>query len=155
MQQTHWTYKGSSEFDIPDGAFGFIYQIQSLLDSKKYIGKKFLTAAKTTRKQVLKKDGTKTLKKKKSRVESNWCVYMGSCKPLIADIEKFGKENYQFEIICFGFTKGQVNTLEMIAQIKADVMIDDSYYNDAVGSGHFRGVKFTDQLKDIIRDIKI
>jgi len=155
MQQTHWTYKGSSEFDIPDGAFGFIYQIRSLIDGKKYIGKKFLTAAKTTRKQVLKKDGTKTLKKKKSRVESNWCVYMGSCKPLIADIEKFGKENYQFEIICFGFTKGQVNFAEEFIQMKAGVIFDDDYFNESVGPGRYRGIRFTDEFKKLLKNIKI
>lgn len=151
----HWTYKNQEDFEIPEGAFGFIYKISDLINGRKYIGRKYLTAAKTTTKRILKRDGTKTTKKKKSRVESDWKEYMGSCQPLLDAIKIHGKENFKFEIIAFGMTKGQVNMLEVVTQIKSDVIIDPSYYNDAVGSGQFRGIKFSEEFKNILREIKI
>lgn len=145
----HWTYQGSSDFDIPDGSYGFVYLITSLIDGRKYIGRKYLTKA--GKRSVKQKNGIR--KTKKVRLESDWSNYMGSCKPLLEDISKNGKENYTFEILAFGYTKGQVNTMEVWAQIKYGVMIDPLFYNDAVGSGQFRGVKWTDEFKDILRKL--
>ena len=96
-----WTYKDSPQFEIPENAFGFVYKIECLLPNQpksKYLGKKQLTASKIVSKRVLNKVGVKVTKKKKSRVESNWRDYMGSCKPLLEDIKRFGKENYKFTI---------------------------------------------------------
>jgi uncharacterized membrane protein len=108
---------------------------------------------KAAKRSVKLKNGTKKIRK--TMVESDWKTYMGSCKPLLEDISKNEKNNYKFEILSWGFTKGQVNSLEIICQIKAGVMTDDSYYNDAVGSGMFRGVKFTDEFRKIISEIDL
>lgn len=151
----HWTYQNQSEFEIPTGAFGFIYKITDIETGRKYIGRKYLTRAKTTSKRVLKKDGTKTTKTKKSRVESDWHDYMGSCLPLLDEIKKKGKDSFKFEIISFGFTRGQVNFLECWAQMKCDVLTDPAYYNDAIGSGQFRGIRFTDEFRKILKEIKL
>lgn len=160
-----WTYKNQVDFEIPTNAFGFVYKIEFVgkpllleqfgINKTKYIGRKYLTASKTVSKRVLKKDGTKTTKKKKSRVESNWRDYMGSCKPLLEDIKRLGSHHYKFEIIAFGETKGQVNFLEEYVQMCERVMIDDSYYNDSVGARGFIGVKFTESFKDILRGIEL
>lgn len=151
----HWIYNNREEFTIPENAFGFIYRIEDLESGKKYIGRKYLTRSKTVSKRVLKPNGTKITKKKKSRVESSWQEYTGSCKPLNDEISKKGKDKFKFEIICFGFTKGQVNFLECLVQMKCDVLTDPNYYNDAIGSGQFRGIKVNDQLKEIISEIKL
>jgi hypothetical protein len=148
-----WIYKGMEDFEIPSGAFGFVYKITSRLDGRKYIGRKYLTASKTTSKRVTLKSGIKKTQKKKSRVESNWRDYMGSCKPLLEDINRFGRENYQFEILAFAGTKGQVNFLECFFQMRENVLADDSYYNDAIGSGQFRGVKFDDGFKALLKEL--
>jgi len=148
----NWKYKGSEDFELPDGSFGFIYKITGP-DGRKYIGRKYLTAAKTTSKRVTLKTGVKVTKKKKSRVESNWKDYMGSCKPLLEDIKRLGSENFEFEILAFAQTKGQVNFLECYFQMRANVLGDDSYYNDAIGSGQFRGVKFDQAFKDFLRSV--
>lgn len=148
----HWTYKNQIEFEIPENAFGFIYRIEDVETGRKYIGRKYLTAAKTASKRITKKDGTKVTKKKKSRVESDWKCYTGSCKPLNEEIEKRGREKFKFEIISFGFTRGQVNFLECLIQMKCDVLTDPNYYNDAIGSGQFRGVKITEEFKEVIQE---
>ena len=148
-------YNGIETFAIPENAYGFVYLIEDLQTGMKYIGRKYLTASKIVSKRISKKDGTKTTKKRKTRVESNWKDYTGSCKPLNEEIKRKGKENFSFNILAFGFTKGQVNALEVICQIKANAIIDSMYYNDAVGSGMFRGVKFDDRIKDIIKGIII
>ena len=152
---SHWTYKEQSEFEIPEGAFGFVYQITNLQNGMKYIGRKYLTASKITSKRVSLKSGVKVTKKKKSRVESDWRGYTGACKPLNESISKLGKEKFQFSILAFGFTKGQVNFLEEFCQMRAGVMFDDSYYNDSIGSRGFIGVKFTNEFKEVLKEIEI
>lgn len=149
----NWKYKEETEFEIPEGSYGFIYKITSKVNGRKYIGRKYLTAAKTTSKRVLLKSGAKVTKKKKSRVESNWRDYMGSCKPLLEDIARFGQDKYEFEILAFAKTKGQVNFLECFFQMRANVLGDDSYYNDAIGSGQFRGVRLDEDFKSMLREL--
>lgn len=150
---SHWIYKNQREFEVPDGAFGFVYLITSPTGMK-YIGRKYLTASKISSKRVKLKSGIKITKKKKSRVESDWKGYMGSCKPLLESIKEAGKEKFKFEILHFAQTKGQVNFLECFFQMRANVLGDDSYYNDAIGSGQFRGVRFDDDFKNLLRGIK-
>ena len=156
---SHWQYRGTHDFEVPIGAFGFIYSIEQIDPTPgtkyKYIGRKYLTASKTTTKKVLLKSGVKKTQKKKSRVESGWRDYTGSCIPLNAQIEKLGKEAFKFEILEFSKTKGQCNFLEVFFQMRANVLGDDSYFNDAVGSGMFRGVKFDNDFKKLLSEIKI
>lgn len=161
----HWTYKGSSEFEVPIGAFGFVYKIECILSQyeldklnitkTKYIGRKYLTKSKVSSKRVTLKSGAKVTKKKKSRVESDWMTYTGSCKPLNESISKLGKENFKFEILCFCETKGQTNLAEEFCQMRAGVLIDDSYYNDSVGARGFIGVKLTESFKTTLREINL
>jgi hypothetical protein len=155
----HWIYKGKSDFEVPLGAFGFVYQIEKIdplpNEKSKYIGRKYLSKAKTTSKRITNKSGVKVTKKKKSRVESDWQMYTGSCLPLNEQIQKLGKDKFKFEILCFCFTKGQVNFAEEFAQMRAGVIFDDSYFNEAIGSGSFRGVKFTSEFKIVLKEIKI
>lgn len=153
--ESHWIYRNEPLNEVPSNAFGFVYLITSKIDNKKYVGRKYLTKAKTTSKRVSLKSGIKVTKKKKSRVESDWRVYTGSCKPLNESIERLGKENFTFEILCFCETKGQTNFAECWIQMKLNVIIDETFYNDAIGSGQFRGVKFSQSFKNILREIKI
>lgn len=146
---SHWTHNEISIDEPPVGAFGFIYLIEGC--GRKYIGRKYLTKAAS--RSIKQKNGIR--KQRKTRIESDWRTYMGSCKPLLEDIQKTGKDNYTFRILAWGYTKGQVNALEVFAQIKAGVMVDPSFYNDAVGSGQFRGVKFTTEFKEIIRGLSV
>ena len=148
---SHWLYKNQPVTEIPSGVFGFVYQITG--PDGKYIGRKYVT--KSVRKAVKKKDGTRSVKKKKVVSESDWKSYTGSCIPLNKDIVKYGKESFKFDILCWCNTKGQTNFAEVVCQIKSDVLIDPSYYNDAVGSGQFRGVKFDDQFIETLKGIDL
>lgn len=151
----HWIYRNQEEFEIPEGSFGFVYRITDLETDRKYIGRKYLSRSKTVSKRVLKKDGTKVTKKKKSRVESEWQSYMGSCKPLLDEIKKKGKDKFKFEILSFANTRGQVNFLECMLQFQCNVLTDESYYNDAIGSGQFRGVRIDQDFKNILKEIRL
>lgn len=155
----HWIYKGSDQFDVPVGAFGFVYQIEKINplpnEKSKYIGRKYLSKAKTSSKRVLLKSGARVTKKKKSRVESDWRNYMGSCFPLLDEVEKLGKDSFRFEILCFANTKGQVNFLECFFQMRSNVLGDDSYFNEAIGSGQFRGIRFDSEFKKMLKEIAI
>lgn len=151
----HWIYKNQTDFKIPANAFGFVYRIEDTETGRKYIGRKYLTRSKIVSTRITKKDGTKITKKKKSRVESDWQSYTGSCAPLNEAIVNRGRDKFKFEILAFGFTKGQVNFLECLVQMKCDVLTDPAYYNDAIGSGQFRGVKFTDEFKVILKQLPV
>lgn len=150
-----WIHQGTEDFEIPENAFGFVYRITELETGRKYIGRKYLTKAKTTTRKVTLKNGTKKTKKTRSRVESDWKTYTGSCKPLNESIAKNGIDKFKFEIIAFGNTKGQVNFLECLIQMKCDVLTDPLYYNDAIGSGQFRGVKFDTVFLESLKQLTL
>jgi hypothetical protein len=135
----HWLYKGDANFEVPPGAYGFVYIITNTKYNKKYIGRKYLT--KTSSKAIKKKDGTKSLRKKKVCSESNWRSYMGSCTELLEDISKLGKENFTFEILLWGYSKGSVNYAEEAIQFKANAVLREDFYNSSTGSGGYRGIK--------------
>lgn len=151
-----WTYKNQTDFEIPKGAFGFVYLISKLnpnpCEQSKYIGRKYLSKTVSKRKKL--KDGTKAKRLTKTRSESDWRGYMGSCKPLLEEISKLGKDKFKFEILGFGNTRGQVNFMECWMQMRYNVIANDNYYNDAIGSGQFRGVKFTDEFKQILKELE-
>ena len=154
----NWIYRGKTDFEVPIGSFGFVYLIEEIEPSQpkfRYIGRKYLTRAKTSSKRVSLKSGVKVTKKKKSRIESDWRDYTGSCKPLNQVIEKLGKEKFRFTILAFAQTKGQTNFLEVFFQMRANALGDDSYFNDAIGSGQFRGVRIDDEFKKTLKEIKI
>lgn len=158
-QSSHWQYKGSFDFEVPVGAFGFVYRIEQINPEPDqpfiYIGRKYLSRSKTSSKRVSLKNGSKVTKKKKSRVESDWRSYTGSCGPLNESIKRLGKENFKFEILCFANTKGQVNFAEEFVQMRAGVIFDDSFFNDSIGARGFIGVKFTTEFKEILRGINL
>jgi len=137
---SHWLYKGRILNDPPEDAYGFIYQITNTVNGRIYIGRKYF--GKTRR---VKQKGKS--RRKVVRTESDWKTYIGSSKPLAADIEKLGKDKFKFEILLLGYTKGQVNYLEENIQHGMQVVMSDQYYNDCVGSRKWMSVKFTDEQR--------
>lgn len=145
---SHWVYKGQVLEEIPDGVEGFIYRITNNVSGRKYIGRKYFYRVKrkaiknSTRRRVITKS-------------SDWRTYTGSNKTLSEDIKTLGKNNFTFEILAFGYTKGQVNFLEENVQHRLGVLTDSSYYNDSIGSRKYIGVKIDDAFKDILRGIDL
>jgi hypothetical protein len=117
-------YYNNKEFtseDI-DNHYGFIYQITSKINQRKYIGRKFFHFTKT--KQV-------KGKKKKYKAESDWQTYTGSCEELNKDIALYGIENFNKEIIHLCITLGQIKYLETKYQFIYDVLekkLDNGMY---------------------------
>jgi hypothetical protein len=144
----NWLYRGMSIEEPPEGAAGFVYRITNLDDGRKYVGRKYLETVKRT-----KVEG-KT-RRKVVRKESNWRSYCGSCKPLLEQIKKLGRDFFRFEILAFGYTRGQVNFLEENIQHRLNVLTDDTYYNDSIGARGFIGVKIDAQFKEIISGIAL
>lgn len=106
--------------------FGFIYRITCLSNNKKYIGKK----------QFFKNEKRPPLKgKKKSRrvvKESDWKKYYGSSNELLADIQKYGKENFKREIIDLTSCKWENAYKELMWQLKENAIVRDDYYNGII-----------------------
>tara|TARA_R100000315_G_C5230992_1_gene142029 strand:- start:1250 stop:1690 length:441 start_codon:yes stop_codon:yes gene_type:complete len=145
---SHWLYKGETLLESPNEFFGFVYLITNKKTGKKYIGRKYFG---TTRRVKVK--GKK--RRKVIRKDSNWKEYTGSSKELNSDILKLGKNNFIFEILILGKTKGQVNYLEENLHHRFHVSSKDSFYNDCIGPRRFANVKFTDNIESQINEIKL
>ena len=94
-----WLYQGTTftSNDIND-FFGFVYCITNTNNGRKYIGRKYFYAYRTPKG-----------KKRKVKQESDWKKYYGSCPELKEDIKRYGKEQFQREIMSIHKAKGLVN----------------------------------------------
>lgn len=127
-----WLYEGkqyepSSEEILESGYQGFVYLITNQVTGRKYVGKKFLVAPK-----ILPKTQTRK-RRKRIRVESDWRSYFGSSAELLADVKKYGPENFTREILRFCSTKGDCSYYELKEQIERNVLETDDYYNNYIG----------------------
>jgi hypothetical protein len=109
---------------IPEGAVGFIYQIENTSNGKFYIGKKLFKFKKT---KVLKG------KKKRSEVESDWKTYYGSNKTLVEDIKNLGSTStIKRRILKLCYSKTECNYEETRYIMEHRALFKDNYYNDWV-----------------------
>lgn len=119
-----WIYLDKPFIEIPDGIIAFVYEITNKVDGRKYVGKKLF---KFTR--LSKRKG----KRVKRRVVSDWEQYFGSCKELLSDVEKLGRENFARKILYLCRSKGEASYLEAKEQFARDVLLSDNYYNAYIG----------------------
>lgn len=125
-----WIYK-DKEFTSPENKHaGFVYIITNEKNGKKYIGKKLFFT-----------------KRGKKLVHSNWNNYFGSSKQLLADVEKYGKENFTRTIIRLCTTKLEMSFVEAKLQFDNDVLFDDDFYNGII---HCR-IRASKSLHDAIK----
>jgi len=124
----HWQF--FKEFD-PKQFVGFVYKITYIPTGKSYVGKKFFWSS--IRKIVKNKKNRKKIIK-----ESDWKKYTGSSKALNEDIDKFGKENFKFDIISLHECKstlawGETKQLVMNDALRAKLLDGTKkYYNGIV-----------------------
>ena len=119
-----WQYHNVDVTEIPEGVIGFVYEITSKIDGRRYFGKKNFYFTKT--KQV-------KGKKKRYKVESDWRDYYGSSEELKADVEKYGAENFNRDILYYCKTKGMMSYLELREQMDHRVLEHpELYYNAQV-----------------------
>jgi hypothetical protein len=129
-----WRYNGKV-FDSDDigDYFGFVYLITNQSNSRRYIGRKYFWSFR-------KPKG----KKRKVKQESDWKKYYGSCPELKDDIKKYGKLNFQREILSLHSTLGKVNYEETRQLFMNNVLIesldngDPAYYNSNVLGRYYR-----------------
>ena len=128
---TNWVYQDSEVTEVPPKAVGFVYLITSLVDGRKYIGKKKVTFKKTSVKTVkLKTTGEKRKKKIRSEVPSDWETYYGSSDELNSEVSKHGKENFKREILVWCYTLTELGYMEAKIQFETDCLRKpDQYFN--------------------------
>jgi hypothetical protein len=111
------------EGDVP---YGFIYKITCLSNNRKYIGKKQCQS-------ILKKRPLKGKKNKRHEIkETDWKSYTSSSRELNEDIERYGKENFRFEIIELCDSKFALAYKEAKIQFEEEVLLRDDYYNGII-----------------------
>ena len=139
-----WLYKGSeiNEIsDLPNNAFGFVYQTTHLPTNKKYIGKKSLMY--NLKKKLGKKE--KALWEGKGRPpmykqvkkESDWKTYYGSH----SFIKEANKEDLDRKILQIAYHKKELTYLECKWQFILGVLEDKGYLNDNI-LGKFFDIDF-------------
>lgn len=119
--------------NIPENTedwFGFVYLIERTVDTDngkpyRYVGCKMFHSTKKL--PPLKKSGLK--RKRKVTQDSDWKDYYGSSEQLKKDVEKYGKESYKRTILHLTTCKWENKYVELLEQIKRNVIVDDSYFN--------------------------
>ncbi len=119
-----WLYRGKPVTEeITNGFVGFVYIITNKINGRKYIGKKLFTFSKT------KKPLKGRIRKRRSKVVSDWMTYFGSNKELSEDVIKHGPDNFEREIIRLCTTKSECSYWEAKIQFEMDAIIKDNFYN--------------------------
>tara|TARA_B110000858_G_scaffold180034_1_gene217276 strand:+ start:1616 stop:2053 length:438 start_codon:yes stop_codon:yes gene_type:complete len=144
---SHWLYNNTIIEEAPTGSFGFVYLITNIKSGKMYIGRKYL--GKTRRVKQKGKSRRKVIRK-----DSDWRTYIGSSKTLQEHINK-NKSNFQFKILAFGKTKGQVNYMEENLHHKFHVVHSKEFYNDCIGPRRFARVNLDKEVISIINKIQL
>ena len=122
-----WLYNNKnieSLADLPEGVFGFIYEVHHIKTGKKYIGKKQLMSNRTL--PPLK--GQK--KKRKVIKESDWKTYYGSQKEIKELVKENSGQGFKREILQLCYTKKQLTYYELKWQFERGVLESDHYLND-------------------------
>lgn len=125
-----WIFEGR---DLQDedlkGVYGFLYIITHLPSGRRYLGRKYLTAAAT--RQVNKK-------KIKYRKENDWREYYSSSPEIIEQIEREGTSGFKREVILLCATRAQCNYFETMLQHLLGVLHDPLWINSNISSKYFK-----------------
>ena len=129
-----WINQGKV-FDTEDinGYYGFVYLITNTINERKYIGRKYFWSFRK------KKGHTRRTKQ-----ESDWKKYYGSCPELKEEIKTTGKEYFKREILSIHTTLGKCN-YEETRQLFVNSVLTESledgtpaYYNSNVLGRYYR-----------------
>lgn len=145
---SHWLYNGKPLLEIPHKMFGFVYLITNNKSGQMYIGRKYFESK---RRKKTKGNKRRTI----VRTETDWSTYTGSSKTLNNDIAKLGINNFKFEILVLGETRGQVNYLEENIHHKFHVVARTNFYNDCIGPRRFANVRLSEDILTTINKLKL
>ena len=139
-----WVYKGEvfNDSKIPEGAIGFIYEMEAIIDGKavRYIGKKnfYSTTKKKLGVKALANMEDKRAKKYTIQVKTNYQNYYSSNK-VLQDAHKNGIPIKRFMIkICF--SKTELTYYETKYQFISEVLEKEEYLNANI-LGRFYKIK--------------
>jgi len=134
MYENPWWYKDRVfESDEINGYYGFVYLITNTINDRKYIGRKYFWSFR-------KKKG----QNRRSKQESDWKNYYGSCPELKEDIKKYGRQNFKREILSLHTTLGKVNYEEtrllFVHGVLTESLTDGTpaFYNSNVLGRYYR-----------------
>lgn len=139
-----WLYKGEvfTDSKIPEGAIGFIYEMEAIIDGKavRYIGKKnfYSTTKKKFGKRAVANMEDKRAKKYTIQVKPNYQNYYSSNK-VLQDAHKNGIPIKRFMVkICF--SKTELTYHETKYQFVREVLEKEEYLNANI-LGRFYKIK--------------
>jgi hypothetical protein len=129
-----WRYLGEV-FDTEhiEDNYGFVYLIECSETNRKYLGRKYFWSHRKLKG-----------KKRKTKQESDWKNYYGSCPELKEDVVKFGKDKFKRTILSLHKTIGKTN-YEETRQLFLNNVLTESldngvprYYNSNILGRYFR-----------------
>ena len=135
MTDPTWLYKGlpvASIEGMPEGTYGFIYEVTHISTGKKYLGKKVLYFNRTL-------PPLKGMKRKRKVVkESDWQTYYGSHEKIKSLLKENKQDDFQREILEFAFNKKHLTYLETKYLFCNNVLENEEYINDNILGKFFR-----------------
>lgn len=153
MQHTPWKYQNvevTSIEEMPEGTFGFIYEVTHIPTNKKYLGKKVLYFERNKKlgkkeleilreERQLKGMRGKTPLKRKVITESDWQTYYGSQKEILELVKNGKQDDFKREILQYVSNKKQLTYFECkFLFIKEVLEKSNSYINDNILGKFFR-----------------
>ena len=131
-----WIYDGriiTEMSDMPEGTFGFIYEVTHTPTGRKYIGKKVLYFNMTLPPLTSQKRKRKIVK------ESDWKTYFGSHAEIVGLIKEGKQEEFTKQILCFVRSKKLLTYYETkYLFIKEVLEYRNNYINDNVLGKFYR-----------------
>lgn len=124
-----WIYKEEALLDIPEGVYGFIYEIECKSTGEKYIGKKAFHSYHTSFERVLNEKTNRMNKVRRvTATESNWKDYFGSSAEIKALVKEKGTEDFTRRILRFCNSKKALTYYELAEQCIHDVLNPENKY---------------------------
>ena len=137
-----WLYKNKvveSVEQMPEGTFGFIYEVIHQPTGRKYIGKKVLEFNR-------KLPPLKGQKRKRSVVkESDWKTYYGSHKDIVTLIKEGKQQEFTREILQYVPSKKLLTYFECKYLFIKEVLEGNDYINDNILAKFYRKDFYNDK----------
>lgn len=130
-----WLYKNKEVKtieDMPEGTFGFIYEVKHIPTNRRYLGKKVLIFNRTLPPLKGKK------RKRKIQKESDWIKYYGSHKEIVGLIKEGKQDEFKREILQYVPTKKLLTYFECKYLFIKEVLEHNEYINDNILAKFYR-----------------